>query len=254
MPAVADRIAETTTTTGTGALSLAGALTGFRTFVAGVGGGNVCYYAIVHRTSGEWEVGYGTLTAGVPDTLSRTTVLASSNGNALVNFSTGTKDVFVTAPASRTPLADPVSLITTLLGGLNVPGAVTLSSTLAVDGVVKGLNTGATYTGLIQALGGGSVQLLPDNNGVVAIGITQTSGANVGDLIIGGASAYRVVRKEGTGTFPLMSIGEGNFVQLGVSTARVVATNPANFSATGYIRLRDENGVLQLIPTMLTAW
>lgn len=136
MPAVADRVAETSTTTGTGILSLAGALSGFRTFVSGVGGGNVCYYAIVHRTSGEWEVGYGTLTAGVPDTLSRTTVLASSNANALVNFTAGTKDVFVTAPAARTPLPDPVSLVTTLLGGLNVPGAVTLSSTLAVTGVI----------------------------------------------------------------------------------------------------------------------
>ena len=100
--AVADRVRETTTTTGTGTLDLAGAVSGFRTFVSGIGDGNVTYYAIVHRTAAEFEIGIGTVTDASTDTLSRTTVLSSSNSNSAVTFSAGTKDVFCTFPASKT--------------------------------------------------------------------------------------------------------------------------------------------------------
>lgn len=96
---VADRVKETTTTTGTGTLSLAGAVTNYITFVAGIGTANKCYYAIVDDTNNAWEVGIGTVTDLATDTLSRDTVLSSSNANALVNFSAGTKNVFVTIPA-----------------------------------------------------------------------------------------------------------------------------------------------------------
>lgn len=97
---LADRVKETTTTTGTGTISLAGTSTGFRTFVAGIGNGNKCYYCIVHQSADEWEVGQGTVTDAATDTLSRDTILASSNSNAAVNFSSGTKDVFVTHAAN----------------------------------------------------------------------------------------------------------------------------------------------------------
>lgn len=96
---IVDRVKETSTTTGTGTLNLNGAVTKFRTFVAGIGTSNQCYYSIVHQTVSEWEVGIGTVTDATPDTLSRTTVIASSNAGALVNFSAGTKDAFVTIPA-----------------------------------------------------------------------------------------------------------------------------------------------------------
>ena len=99
MSLFADRVQETTTTTGTGTIQLAGAVTEFQTFVAGIGNGNSCYYAIVHQTLAQWEVGIGTVTHGSPDTLSRTTVLASSNAGSLVNFSSGTMSVFNTIPA-----------------------------------------------------------------------------------------------------------------------------------------------------------
>ena len=98
---VADRVKETTTTVGTGAVVLGGAVTGFRTFGSGVGNSNTTYYAIVSQTANEWEVGYGTLDATSAN-LSRTTVLSSSNGGAAVPFTAGTKDVFVTQPATRT--------------------------------------------------------------------------------------------------------------------------------------------------------
>lgn len=92
-----DRVKETTTTAGTGTITLAGASTGFQSFSA-VGNGNTTYYTIAAQTGTEWEVGVGTYTAS-GTTLSRDTVLASSNGGSLVNFSAGTKDVFVTYPA-----------------------------------------------------------------------------------------------------------------------------------------------------------
>jgi len=102
--AVADRVRETTTTTGTGTLDLGGAVSGFRTFVSGIG--NVTYYAIVHRTAAEFEIGIGTVTDASTDTLSRTTVLSSSNSNSAVTFSAGTKDVFCTQPASKAVFED----------------------------------------------------------------------------------------------------------------------------------------------------
>jgi hypothetical protein len=94
-----DRVRETSATTGTGTLTLAGAVYGYQSFSA-VGNGNQTYYTIYDQTSGAWEVGIGTYTLS-GTTLSRTTVLSSSNGGALVPFGVGTKDVFVTYPAEK---------------------------------------------------------------------------------------------------------------------------------------------------------
>jgi len=104
--ALDDRVKETSTTTGTGTLDLSGAVSGFQTFVAGVGDGNTTYYAIVNRDEAEWETGLGTVTDASTDTLARTTVLASSNSDSAVTFSAGTKDVFVTLPASKVSFID----------------------------------------------------------------------------------------------------------------------------------------------------
>ena len=88
---IADRVKETTTTTGTGTINLAGAVAAFQTFVAGIGSGNTCYYTIV--SGNNWEIGIGTVTDASPDTLSRTTILASSNSDSALTLS-GTSQVF----------------------------------------------------------------------------------------------------------------------------------------------------------------
>ena len=98
---VKDRVKETTTTTGTGTITLAGAVTGFQAFSV-IGDGNTTYYTIAGGS--EFEVGIGTYTLS-GTTLSRTTILESSNAGAAVNFSAGTKDVFVTYPAERSVIA-----------------------------------------------------------------------------------------------------------------------------------------------------
>ena len=101
-----DRVKETTTTTGTGAITLAGAVGGFETFSAGIGGSNTTYYAIKHQTANEFEVGFGTLNGGA-STLTRTYIINSSNSDAAVDFSAGTKDIFCTMPASKVGLPFP---------------------------------------------------------------------------------------------------------------------------------------------------
>ena len=100
-----DRVKETTTTTGTGAVSLGGAVTGFEAFSAGIGNSNTTYYAIVHQTEDEFEVGLGTLDGDSSD-LTRTTVISSSNSDSAVDFAAGTKDVFCTIPASKLVFED----------------------------------------------------------------------------------------------------------------------------------------------------
>jgi len=100
---VNDRVKETSTTTGTGSFTLAGAVTGFETFSSAIGNTNTTYYAIVNTTDGEFEVGLGTVGAG---TLSRDTIISSSNSDAAVDFAAGTKNVFCTLPASKSVILD----------------------------------------------------------------------------------------------------------------------------------------------------
>jgi hypothetical protein len=96
---VKDRVRESTTTTGTGTVTLGGAATGFQSFSV-IGNGNTTFYTIQLSNTNEWEVGIGTyISSGT--TLSRDTILESSNGGTAVNFSAGTKDVFVTYPAEK---------------------------------------------------------------------------------------------------------------------------------------------------------
>lgn len=99
-----DRVKETSTTTGTGTFTLAGASTGFQAFSV-IGNGNTTYYTIALQGGSEFEVGIGTYTLS-GTTLSRTTVLASSNSGNAVNFSAGTKDVFCDYPAGKTAIQD----------------------------------------------------------------------------------------------------------------------------------------------------
>lgn len=99
---IADRVKETSTTTGTGALTLAGAMTGFQTFAAKCAVGDTAYYALQGvdgngTPTGEWECGLGTYSSA--STLTRTTVTSSSNADAVVTLSAGTKQVYITVPA-----------------------------------------------------------------------------------------------------------------------------------------------------------
>lgn len=130
MPLLADRVQESTSTIGTGTLTLSGAVTGYRTFNASFTNGNVVYYTI-DDGAGNWEVGYGTVGTG---TLTRTVVLESSNANALVSFAAGVKRVFNTATA--------VSILNASTGG-TINGATTVSGVLTATSDSIFSSTGA---------------------------------------------------------------------------------------------------------------
>ena len=136
---LADRVKETTTVTGTGPATLLGAATGFQSFSA-IGNANTTYYTIQGTT--EWEVGIGTYTSS-GTSLSRDTVLASSNSGSLVNFSAGTKDVWCDYPAKRAVIGGE--------GYIENAGTVNTSSTVntgnnAISGGPVTIASGAVVT------------------------------------------------------------------------------------------------------------
>ena len=106
-----DRVKETTTTTGTGTISLGGAVTGFETFGTGIGNSNTTYYAVTLPGTAEFEVGLGTLNSD-SSTIARTTIISSSNSDSAVDFSAGTKTIFCTIPASKSVLLSDVGAST----------------------------------------------------------------------------------------------------------------------------------------------
>ena len=140
-----DRVKETSTTTGQGTLDLAGAATGFETFVTGIGDTNTTYYAIVQAGSNNFEVGEGTLSAS--STLQRTTPISSSNSDNAVDFSVGDKDVFCTIPAKKTisPVMEATKYVVTHNSTISedqtmdsgvLAGPVTISGTQTVTGTL----------------------------------------------------------------------------------------------------------------------
>ena len=151
---VKDRVRETTTTVGTGTITLAGAVTGFQSFSA-IGNGNTTFYTIAGQGTNEWEVGVGTYTSS-GTTLSRDTVLESSSGGAKVSFSAGTKDVFVTYPAERT-----------LTGGGGGIGALVVNATTVTDNYTVESGTNAQSIGPMTVASGITVTVASGQRWVI---------------------------------------------------------------------------------------
>jgi len=125
---LANRVKETTTTAGTGTVTLLGASTGFQSFAI-IGNANTTYYTIASQTNSEWEVGIGTYTSS-GTTLARTTVLSNSSATepSALNFSAGTKDVFVTYPAEYTANAVGGGVGAVLLNATTVTANASIAS------------------------------------------------------------------------------------------------------------------------------
>lgn len=178
---LADRVKETTTTTGTGTVTLLGASTGYQSFAA-VGNGNTTYYTIAGQGTSEWEVGIGTYTSS-GTTLSRTTVLASSNSGSLVTFSAGTKDVFVTYPAGKSVYGNTTVLVApsgTILpianGGTNQTTFTSPSGNIKglvyFDGTSQANDVTVTHAGYDTTLNTLNAQNFQVNNGIVCNNLT----------------------------------------------------------------------------------
>lgn len=162
---LADRVKESTTTTGTGTVTLGGAATGFQSFAA-IGNGNTTYYCITAQVGTEWEVGIGTYTSS-GTTLSRNTVLSSSNAGALVNFSAGAKDVFVTQPSERTVYVGAADQ--TIYGANNAQGngGLLVNATTINNNYTVQTGTNAISVGPITVASGVSVTVASGQQWVV---------------------------------------------------------------------------------------
>jgi hypothetical protein len=183
-----DRVKETSTTAGTGTLTLAGAVAGFQSFSA-VGDGNSTYYAIADNATGAWEVGIGTYTSS-GTTLSRTTVLSSSNGGSLVSFTSNPKDVFVTYPSSRSAYQNEAGtqVVQTAFGAITATSAALTTGTISTTptsntDIVNKQYADAIASGIHfhEAVELATTAALPANtynNGTSGVGATLTANAN----------------------------------------------------------------------------
>lgn len=181
-----DRVKETSTTTGTGTFTLAGAATGFQSFSV-IGNGNTTFYCIVDSAAGAWEVGIGTYTSS-GTTLSRDTILESSNSGSAVNFGSGSKDVFVTYPAEKAVSIDDLNNSISLACPAGNVSFFARSS--APSGWLKanGANVSrSTYANLFSAIGttfgagdGSTTFTLPDLRGEFARGWDDGRGIDSG--------------------------------------------------------------------------
>lgn len=233
---VKDRVKETTTTTGTGTITLAGAVTGFQAFST-IGNGNTTYYTISSNGGAEWEVGIGTYTL-VGTTLARTTVLASSNAGALVNFSAGTKDVYCVYPAGKmvsTDLGSATNVSGTVAIANGGTGATTAAAALTALGALP--TAGGTVTGALDVSGnyinGGGIMgyvrsySVPTatNVAIVADGISSTT------LVAGTAYAvYLTTTGTGTNTgakYLVYQTGASTWVAKLVSRQSNTSNNPS---------------------------
>lgn len=187
-----DRVKETTATTGTGDITLAGAVDGFQTFGAVLANADTTYYAISHRDANEWEVGLGTYnsTAG---TITRTTVLESSNSGSAVSFTSGTKDIFITLPAEKAVALDSNDVLS--VGNITTSGYLRGPATFTIDPAAHGDDTGTVViAGNLQVDGttttiNSTTVTIDDLNLVLASGAASAAAANGAGITVDGASA-----------------------------------------------------------------
>ena len=242
-----DRVKETSTTAGTGTITLAGAVAGFQSFSA-VGNGNSTYYAIVDPVAGAWEVGIGTYTSS-GTTLSRTTVLSSSNSGSLVSFAANSKDVFVTYPSERAVWLDSAGNVLVQYE-FNTINATTANITTAnlTSGTISTTPTNNTdivnkqYADAIasgihfhEAVDLATTAALPANtynNGTSGVGATLTANAN-GALSIDSTltiAAKRVLVKN-----EVAGANNGVYVvtQVGSAGTPYILTRATDFDSVG---------------------
>lgn len=249
-----DRVKETSTTAGTGTLTLAGAVTGFQSFAA-VGNGNTTYYAIADSITGDWEVGIGTYTSS-GTTLSRTTVLSSSNGGSLVNFAANPKDVFVTYPSEKSVYEDASNVVNaTSFGAITATSAAlttgTVSTTPAsntdiankqyVDGLVT---QGISYHEPVYVESPNTTGNLNAtyNNGASGVGATLTNAGTQVALTVDGilmtvgkrVLIYNQTNATQNGVYEVTTVGDGstNWVLTRTSDADTYGLRDPN--ALGY--------------------
>ena len=229
---IKDRVLETCNSPGTGSVTLLGAPAGYQTFNAAIGTGNTCYYTIADQTGSNWEVGVGTFTA--PATLARTTVLASSTGS-LINFSTGTQNVFETYPASKAVTTDtfPTELTTQLASPPAIGGTTPAAGTFTALTATGTTTLATSLTGIIKT-----------TSGVVS---TATPSTDYAPATTG--TSAQLLANSGSGGFSNVTVGTGLTLSAGTlsnsSTSPIPAGTKTNFfqaaAPTGWTQCTTHN-------------
>lgn len=207
---VKDRVKETTATTGTGTLTLAGALTGFQSFSSALSDGDTTYYAIFESSTGEWEVGLGTFTAS-GTTLARTTVLASSNSGSAVNLTAGSAEVFITEPAGKSAYFDASG---DLALNQDPTAALQAATKQYVDTVAA---AGIHYHTPVRVEKEGNLNVTYDN-GTAGVGATLTNAGTQEALVIDGVTmvvddrvlVYEQSDATQNGVYTVTNVGSGS--------------------------------------------
>jgi hypothetical protein len=241
---LADRVRETTTTTGTGSVTLGGAYTGFQTFLDGIGNANDTYYTIANVVTGEWEVGIGAYTSS-GNTLSRDTVLSSSNAGSLVSFTAGSKDVFVTQPAERAVYVDTNGTTTTLniltatgdssfnsTGALKISAGTTGERPTGAVGKIRWNSTLSQYEGYDGAnwtlLGGAVISNDTSTASNLYPTFSSVTSGNASTLFTSNA---KLLYKPSTGEFQMSAPVASNGIVVNSQTVSASYTIAAGFSA-----------------------
>ena len=228
-----DRVKVTSTTTGTGTLTLAGAATGYQSFAA-IGNGNTTYYAITDPATGDWEVGLGTYTSS-GTTLSRTTILSSSNAGSVVDLQAGTKEVFCVYPAEKAVYEDAANkVVQNSFVDLGVTGTATINVATLTSGTVATTPASNTdiankqYVDTMTAAGihyhspvrveSPTALTATYNNGTAGVGATLTNAGTQVALVIDGVTVsvndrvliYTQADATQNGIYTVTNVGSGS--------------------------------------------
>ena len=201
----ADRVKETSTSAGATTFALAGAATGYRSFASVCSIGDTFYYAISHQTSNEWETGLGTYSG--TDTLTRTTVHSSSNSGSTVNFSAGTKEVFLALTATQLSTLGTVSSVTGTgtVNGISLSGTVTGTGNIALGGTLSGVDLTTAVSGILPVTNGGTGTATGSITGTGAL--TFTAGGTNNGITLSASDA--TLNTTSNGADVLITTGKG---------------------------------------------
>lgn len=237
-----DRVRESSSTTGTGTITLSGAYPGYQSFTSAVSDGDTVYYTIHNTASasiGEWEVGIGTFTAS-GTTLSRDTILSSSNSGSAVNFSAGTKEVFITQPSDKAVFEDASNNVT-VGGKITVGAAPTNNLVVATKEYVDNATAAALHYHDPVRVESPTALTATYNNGSSGVGATLTNSGTQAALVIDGITMatsdrvliYTQVDQTQNGVYTVTDIGSDSTNWVLTRATDADTYNPSDPDAMG---------------------
>ena len=258
---IKDRVKETTTTTGTGTFNLAGAVSGFEGFIQ-VGDGNTTYYVCTDNT--DFEIGIGTFTDASPDTLSRDTILQSSNSDNKVDWSAGTRTIFCTYPADKAVFEDASNNINgTFVGNItgdvtgNADTATTLENAREINGTSFNGSANITVTAAAGTLTGNTLNSTVTASSLTSLG-TLASNLNLGgqDIVTTTSNQDIDLAAHGTGKVVVKGNTNQGAIKLNCeanSHGQTIIAAPHSESANNTLTLPSTGGDARLVSTSSTA-